>query len=332
MALIALANAAFRKTKPNWKAAGKVAVITGGSRGLGLRLAEEFVKAGAKVVLVARAPEELERGKELLLTRAANTNPDDVFLISCDLKESAECKRLIEEATEHFGRVDILINDAGVIYVGPIEQHPIEAYRDAMEIDYFATVQTTLAVLPQMLKRREGRIVNIASIGGKLPVPHLAPYVGAKFAKVGFSETLNAEVRSKGVQVTTVCPGLMRTGSYPNAKVVGDREEEYRWFSISASIPGIAHSAEGAARKIFQATAEGRAEITIGWDAYLAARAYGVAPDFTQYIAHLANQFILPKAGGSSTPVEAKRVRAPQSSWWRSFSDLLTKTHNQPNA
>ncbi len=225
-----------------------------------------------------------------------------------------------------------MINNAGTIHVGPIEQMPIETYREAMEIDYFAMVQTTQAVLPQMLRRGEGKIVNITSIGGKIPVPHLAPYVGSKFAAVGFSETLHAEMRSKGIQVTTVCPGLMRTGSYPNAIVAGNREREYRWFSLSASIPGVAHSAEGAARKIFEATCEGRAEITIGFDAYVAARIHGLSPEFTQYAGSLAHEFILPEPGGSAKPVSAQKVRPPRSKLWRSFSEKLTRTHNQPSA
>jgi short-subunit dehydrogenase len=329
---VALASSALRKPKPLWSASGKVVVITGSSRGLGLNLAEQFALAGAQVVLSARDRNELERAKTQLLSRRASIQSDQFLIIPCDLNRPEDCKRLVEEATNHWGRVDVLINNAGVIHIGPIEQLPLETYREAMEIDYFAMVQTTHAVLPQMLRRGDGRIVNITSIGGKMPVPHLAPYVGSKFAAVGFSETLHAEMRSKGVQVTTVCPGLMRTGSYPNAIVVGHREREYRWFSLSASIPGIAHSAEGAARKIFEATCEGRAEITVGFDAYLAARLHGFSPAFTQYAGSLANEFILPEPGGSNTPVSAQKIRPPRSKLWRSFSDLLTRAHNQPSA
>jgi len=328
----ALASSRLRKQKQNWTATGKAVVITGSSRGLGLNLAEEFALAGARVVLAARNGSELERAKEMLLSRRASIQSDQIVTISCDLKVPEDCKRLIEEATHRCGRVDVLINNAGTIHVGPIEQLPIESYRDAMEIDYFAMVQTVYAVLPQMLRRGEGKIVNITSIGGKIPVPHLASYVGSKFAAVGFSETLHAELRSKGIQVTTVCPGLMRTGSYPNAIVVGNRQWEYRWFSLSASIPGIAHSAQGAARKIFEATCQGRAEITVGYDAYLAARMHGLVPEFTQYAGSLANEFILPEAGGSQTPTRGHNLRAPGSKMWRSLSERLTRTHNQPSA
>jgi short-subunit dehydrogenase len=332
----AMAGAALLRTlleKPKSIAvAGKVVIITGGSRGLGLALATEFGKAGARLVLAARDEAELERARGFLLERSAISSADGVLLVPCNLKEAAECEKLIEQATEHFGRVDVLINNAGVIHVGPVEKQPLEAYREAMESNFFSALQTTQAVLPQMLGRHEGAIVNIASIGGKMPVPHLAPYVASKFAEVGFSETLHAELRSKGIRVTTVCPGLMRTGSYPNAIVTGELHQEYRWFSLGASLPGVAHSSKGAARKILQAVVEGQTEITIGWDAYLAARITGLAPDVTQFVGHLANSVILPKPRGTSTPTVATEVKPIQFRPWQILSNWLTRTQNEPTA
>jgi short-subunit dehydrogenase len=321
----------FQKPKPV-SMAGKVVVITGGSRGLGLQMATDFGKAGSRLVLAARDKAELERAPIFLLERGAISNVSDLLLVPCDLTKAAECEKLIQQATEHFGRVDVLINDAGNIHVGPVEKQPLEAYRDSMDANFFSALQTTYAVLPQMLQRKDGAIVNITSIGGKIPVPHLAPYVASKFAAVGFSETLHAELRSKGIRVTTVCPGLMRTGSYPNAIVVGELEKEYRWFSLGASLPGVAHSSEGAARKIFQAVIEGRTEITIGLDAYLAARFAGVAPDATQFIGHLANSVVLPKPRGTSTPTSAQKIKPVQFRPWQKLSNWLTRTQNEPAA
>ncbi|MBV9572939.1 MAG: SDR family NAD(P)-dependent oxidoreductase [Acidobacteriales bacterium] len=321
----------FQKPKP-LSIAGKVVVITGGSRGLGLQLATEFGKAGSRLVLAARDQAELERAPVFLLEQGAISDVSEVLLVPCDLKEAAECEKLIRQATERFGRVDVLINNAGTIHVGPIEKQPLAAYRDAMESNFFSALQTTQAVLPQMLQRREGAIVNITSIGGKIPVPHLAPYVASKFAAVGFSETLHAELRSKGIRVTTVCPGLMRTGSYPNAIVVGELEKEYRWFSLSASLPGLAHSSEAAARTIFQAVVEGRTEITIGVDAYLAARFAGLAPDATQLLGHVANSVILPKPKGTTTPTSAQKIKPIPFRPWQLFSNWLTRTQNEPSA
>jgi short-subunit dehydrogenase len=332
----AIAGAAFLRSlleKPKaMSMAGRVVVITGGSRGLGLQMAAEFGKSGSRLVLAARDEAELERARGFLLERNAILSADRVLLIPCNLKEAAECEKMIQQATEHFGRVDVLVNNAGVIHVGPVEKQPLQAYRDSMESNFFSTLQTIQAVLPQMLQRREGAIVNITSIGGKIPVPHLAPYVASKFAEVGFSETLHAELRSKGIRVTTVCPGLMRTGSYPNAIVVGELEREYRWFSLGASLPGVAHSSAGAARKILQAVVEGQTEITIGWDAYLAARITGIAPDVTQFAAHLANSAVLPKAKGTTTPTSATKIKPIQFRPWQMLSNWLTGTQNEPTA
>jgi short-subunit dehydrogenase len=302
---------------------GKVVVITGGSRGLGLALARELLKQGAHLALAARHEDELQEARETLGT--------DVLTVPCDLSKPEDAERLIEEATRQFGRVDVLINNASVIHVGPVEKQTIESYREAMENNFFTMLNTTYAVLPQMLERRAGAIANIASIGGKIPVPHLAPYVASKFAAVGFSETLHAELRSKGIRVTTINPGLMRTGSYPNALVVGRKEEEYRWFRVSASIPGLAHSASGAARTILQAIAEGQVEIEIGLDAYLAARIHGLVPAASQFVGSVAEQLILPRAGGDSNEETGTEVKAPEGVW-KAWSNLLTRRFHQPEA
>ena len=308
----------------------RVVVITGGSRGLGLALAHEFGCAGASLVLAARDSDELNRAKELLLQHNAVRSAEDVLLVECDLSKPLAAAGLIERATGHFGKVNVLVNNASLIHLGPIEQQPMEAFRESMEVGYFAMVEATKAVLPQMLGRRNGSIVNIASVGGKMPVPHLAPYCGTKFAAVGFSETLHAEVRSKGVHVTTVCPGLMRTGSFPNALVVGDLEKEYAWFATSAAMPGLSNSAERAARKIFRAAVEGRTEITIGPETALAARLHGIAPAVSQFLAHLAEDLLLPEPNGESNITPARSIAPPRSRLFRILTRSLTAPHNEP--
>jgi NAD(P)-dependent dehydrogenase (short-subunit alcohol dehydrogenase family) len=283
---------------------GQVAVITGGSRGLGLALAERFGRAGARLVLAARNVEELTRARNLLLDRRAVRNPDDVLLIPADLTDSAQAASLIHHAIGHFGHIDVLINNAGVIEVGPVENQPLAAYRRAMATNFFAALHTTHAALPHLLERgaksrtstaRRPAIVNIASIGGKFAMPHLLPYIASKFALVGFSEGLHAELRHKGVRVTTVCPGLIRTGSHVQASFAGDQPAEHRWFSLAATTPGLAASTRVAANRIYNAVFDGRTEITITPQAWLAARLSGLAPITTQYLASLANEYFLPQ-------------------------------------
>jgi NAD(P)-dependent dehydrogenase (short-subunit alcohol dehydrogenase family) len=292
-ALTATARAAC-KLRSKWLR-GKIVLITGSSRGLGLALAEEFGRMGTKLALNARDSSELERARALLLRRRAVQDKNDIAIFAGDLRKAEDANELIAQVTGHFGRIDVLVNNAGIITVGPVENQTIDDFRNVMDTNFFAGLHCTLSVLPQMLARRSGSIVNISSIGGKLAVPHMLPYTASKFAVTGFSEGLATELSSKGIRVTTVCPGLMRTGSHLNALFKGDAEREYRWFSLGASFPGISISARSAARKIIRATAFGRREISITPQAMLAARIHGLCPATTSRGMQLMN-FALPPA------------------------------------
>jgi NAD(P)-dependent dehydrogenase (short-subunit alcohol dehydrogenase family) len=293
-----VAAAAAYALKPRPAKRNLVVVITGASRGLGLALAERFGRAGAKLVLASRDLDELIRARNLLVERKAVQSHDDVLLIPADLTDYNQAFNLIDHAVDHFGRIDVLINNAGIIEVGPVQNQPLDAYHRAMDTNFFAALHTIHAALPHMLRRPksagDAAIVNIASIGGKFSMPHLLPYNASKFALVGFSEGLHAELRHKGVRVTTVCPGLMRTGGEAHAHYVGQIEKERRWFQLAARTPILAASVKYAADRIFQAVAAGRAEITITPQAWLAARLVGLAPNTTQYFASLVNHLVLP--------------------------------------
>jgi short-subunit dehydrogenase len=153
-----------------------------------------------------------------------------------------------------------------------------------MESNFFSGLHCTLAVLPQMLQRREGSIANVASIGGRVAVPHLLPYTASKFATVGFSEGLGAELRGRGICVTTICPGLMRTGSHRNAQFTGDAAREYQWFSLASNMPVASASARHAARRIANGIAAGAAEVTITPQALLAARFGNLSPELKRIV------------------------------------------------
>lgn len=278
---------------------GRIVIITGGSRGLGLALADRFGRSGAKLVLCARHYEELVCARTALLSQGAVLSENDILLVQGDLTQTADANRLMEQAIDHFGRIDVLINNAGVIEVGPFENQSFESFQGAMETNFFGAVRAIQAVLPHFIERPpnlgDAAIVNIASIGGKFAMPHMLPYVASKFALVGFSEGLHAELRKKGVRVTTVCPGLMRTGGEVHAHFTGQVSKEQRWFNLGAKTPGIAASVEHAANKIYNAVAAGRAEITITPQAWLAARMAGLAPETTQFLASAVNKYALPE-------------------------------------
>ena len=302
MGLAVGACAAIRKLSSQPIPASSVVLITGGSRGLGLAIASRFAKKPVRLVLAARKQAELEQAQAKLLAENPHLNPEDFYLVAADLSQPAECRRLVSETISRFGRIDVLVNNAGIIEVGPIEAQPVEAFERAMQVNFFAALYTTWAALPHLRAQqplagsRRAAIVNIASIGGKLAVPHMLPYSAAKFALVGFSEGLHAELRHKGIRVTTVCPGLMRTGGENHAQFVGDADAEKKWFLFAAKTPGIATTAEHAANKIYTAVEDGRAEITITPQAWLSARFAGIAPETTQMVNAITNEYILPKA------------------------------------
>ncbi|WP_263381780.1 SDR family NAD(P)-dependent oxidoreductase [Granulicella arctica] len=302
-----IASAAAYALLPRQLKRGQVVVITGGSRGLGFALAERFGRAGAKLVLSSRNDDELEQARENLLARKAVLHEDDILLVSADLTDESQASGLIDAALHTFGHIDILVNNAGIIEVGPVENQSLDAYERAMATNFFAALYTTYAAMPSMLARRAGAIVNIASIGGKFAVPHLLPYVASKFALVGFSEGLHAELRHKGIRVTTVCPGLMRTGGESHAHFTGQVEQEKDWFDLAAKTPMIAASVSHAARRIVNAVAAGRAEITITPQAWLAARIAGLAPETTQWAASMVNQYLLPEPAAENPRPDISR-------------------------
>jgi NAD(P)-dependent dehydrogenase (short-subunit alcohol dehydrogenase family) len=252
---------------------GRVVVITGGSRGLGLLLARELKKAGARLVLLARNRVELAQASQDL------GDDSEVLTIPCDVAEQQQVQHAIESVMRRFGRIDMLVNNAGVIQVGPLEHMTYGDFHHAMNVHFWGALHCTEHVLPHMRRQRSGRIVNIASIGGLIAVPHLAPYAASKFALVGYSDAIRAELAKDGIQVTTVCPGLMRTGSAINAMVKGRHEAEFAWFAALSSLPLVSIGGPRAARRILEAARRGRPHLTITPQARLAAIADRLMPN-----------------------------------------------------
>ena len=279
-----------------WDLDGKVILITGGSRGLGLVMAREFAARGGRVAACARDEEDLQEVREEFAARG-----DHFLSVQCDVSDRAQVQSLLASVEKALGPIDVLVNNAGTILVGPLEHMTLGDFEEVMRINFWGAVYTTLAVLPGMKERRQGRIVNITSIGGKVAFPHLLPYTASKFALAGFSEGLRAELAKDGIWVTTVVPNLMRTGSPRNADFKGDHEREYAWFTISDSLPGASISAERAARQIVRACQNGESEVVVGLPAKLAIIANAVAPGLLSDLLAAGNEWLLPRATGSDT-------------------------------
>ncbi|HEY0081600.1 MAG TPA: SDR family NAD(P)-dependent oxidoreductase [Pyrinomonadaceae bacterium] len=318
------ALAALRKRR-EFDFSGRTILITGGSRGLGLVLARELAREGARLSICARDPRELEAARADLVGRGA-----EVLAFPCDVTDRAQVQEWVRMSEERFGGVDVLINNAGVIQVGPMEVMTLADYEEAMRIHFWAPLYTTLAVLPAMRRRRQGRIVNVSSIGGKIGVPHLEPYSASKFALVGLSEGLRAELSKDGIVVTTVCPGLMRTGSPANAIFKGQHRAEYAWFSISDSLPVSTIQAERAARQIIAGCRRGDAEVILSIQAVVAIKFHQLFPELSADLRGLVNR-LLPAAGGIGT----RRAKGKDSqselspSWLTALSDEAAKRNNE---
>ena len=294
----------------------KIALITGGSRGLGLALAFQFGSRGSRLALCARDQEELNEACHLL----AQKNIEAVGFPT-DISKPAEIVPLVERVIQHFGRIDILVNDAGLIQVAPLDSVRHEDFESAMDLMFWAPVNLSLAVLPHMAQQKSGSIVNITSVGGRVSVPHLLPYSCAKFACVGFSTGLAAEVKSRGVHVLTVVPGLMRTGSYLNAQFGGKAKQEFTWFGLLGNLPGVSISAEKAAGQIIDALAKKQFECTVSLPAKVLVAADALMPNTTRSIMSAVNA-VLPSASVHTHQKPGKDFEPQMNSVFDAFTTL----------
>jgi len=183
----------------------KVIIITGGSSGLGKALAQRFVKEGAHLALIARNVKKLESVKEELSASCRDGQKIEIF--SCDVSDYDSVEQTFTKIVKILGAPDMLINNAGILKEGRFEDLPLSTFRETMDIDFFGVLNCTKAVLPLLKKKGDGRIVNIASLGGKMASYGYAAYCSSKFALVGLTDTLRAELKPCHIKVYLVCPG-----------------------------------------------------------------------------------------------------------------------------
>ena len=297
-AAVALRSAQRRNRRISFQ--GKTVVITGGSRGLGLVMARQLAREGAKLAICARTQSQLDTAEAELRSLGA-----PVYAHQCDLADPAALRNFFAAVRQEFGPIDVLINNAGIILAGPYANTTDADFQDAMNVNFWAAYHATNAVLPDMQAQRFGRIVHVASFGGKVSVPHLLPYSTSKFALVGYSEGLRAEVARDGVLVTTICPGLIRTGSPRQAMVRGQHEKEYAWFKIGDSLPGLSASAEYVASEIIDACRYGEAQRIVSLPAKFAGVVHGLFPGLMTDMLSLVNTLLPnPDPSGHNSPLK----------------------------
>ena len=283
---------------------GKVALITG-SRGFGLAIARELGRRGVRIALCARDEHELRRACASLSRQHIEASP-----FPADLCNASDIAPLVKNVVDRFGGIDILVNNAGEIQVGPFDTFSQTDFKHAMDLMFWAAVNLTFEVLPIMRRQRSGHVVNIASVGGRVSIPHLLPYSCAKFALVGFSTGLSSELRSQHVHVLTVIPGLMRTGSHLHAFFKGKARDEFAWFGLLGNLPGFSVAADYAASSVVDALERRRYVCVISLPAKILTACDAVLPETTRSIFASVNRLLLPKSDGSKQAQQGTALNA----------------------
>ena len=238
------------------------------------------------VALMARDASELARARQ--------TIPSGSFvqLLAGDVTVPSQVEQAVNTLVRQTGRIDVVINNAGQILSAPFDDTTDADFRAMLDVHLWGTLNVTRAALPHLARHGDARVINICSIGSRIPVPHLSAYCASKFAQAGLSGVMAEELRDKGVHVTTVLPGLMRTGSHVQAWFKGNHAQEFALFSLVGSLPGTSMSAERAARTILDAAARRRMEVVLPFTVRQIARAVSLFPNYSQRAMSAVNHFL----------------------------------------
>ncbi|MFI1258272.1 SDR family NAD(P)-dependent oxidoreductase [Streptomyces netropsis] len=272
-------------------------------------MARQLMARGATVTIAARDAAELADAESIL----SGTGPADrVRGAVCDVRDQAAVRDLFAEVAARHGSVDLVIANAGVIQVAPWESVGTQGFRDAMSTIFEGALHTAAEALPHLRRSRAGgRLALIGSVGGLVAVPHLLPYSCAKSAVATLAEGLRAEETARGVTVTAVHPGLMRTGSPLHARFAGAADRQFAWFSALAGAPLVSMDAERAAERIVSGIERRRPRIVLTPAARLAAAAHGLAPAATTRLLSVVARALPRPDGGRSEAVEGHTLDTP---------------------
>jgi uncharacterized protein len=251
--------------------AGKVAVITGASMGIGEAIAKLFVEHGAQVVLLSRDANRAEAARH----RVGNT--DRTLALSCDVRNREEVDRVLSLTLHHFDRIDIWVNNAGHGLLDSVADMDMAACRAMFETNLFGAIACMQAVLPVMKQKGSGTIINISSVAGHIPLPYSAAYSATKFALNAIGKAARIELRKHQINILTVCPGYVRTDFGVNA-VKGSNLQKVR----PASVRGI--TAERVAKATLEGYLKNKREVIVPWTMIPAIKLYQLFPGLLERI------------------------------------------------
>jgi short-subunit dehydrogenase len=248
---------------------GKIAVVTGASMGIGEGIAKMFADQGASVVLLSRDVGRAEAA------RARVGHVERTLALSCDVRNREQIDRVIGLTLQHFGRIDIWVNNAGHGLIDSVAQMDMAACHDLFETNLFGTLSAMQAVIPVMKAQASGTIINISSVAGHIPLPYSAAYSGSKFAMNAMGKAARIELRKRNVNVLTVCPGYVQTEFSANA-VRGSELRKVR----PTSVRGI--TVERVARATLKGYRAGRREVIVPWTMIPVVKLYQLFPGIVE--------------------------------------------------
>jgi 3-dehydrosphinganine reductase len=253
-----------------------IIIITGGSSGLGKALAQRLVTRGANIALIARNEKKLCLVKEELSALGKGGKRIEVF--SCDVSDYDCVEQTFRKIVQTIGVPDILINNAGILREGRFENLSLSIFRETMDIDFFGVLHCIKAVLPLFRKKGSGRIVNISSLGGRMASYGYSAYCSSKFALVGLTDTLRAELKPHNINVHLVCPGEFDSPMVEELNIY--RTEENR--VVTQTVPVL--PLDVVADEILRGIGKGRYLIVPGWMTRLLDLGYRLSPRFSRLI------------------------------------------------
>lgn len=255
-------------------------LITGASQGIGKATALLFANKGYDLVLAARHSDRLT-----VVAQEIQKLDRQALVVPTDVKDPDQVKNLIDKSLEQYGAIDVLVNNAGIYVSGPVESFSLEEWHHVIDTNLCGYVHTIHAILPHMLARSKGAIVNVSSIGGKVPIPYLAPYNATKFGVTGMTAAMHSELKPKGIHVCGIYPNLIKTSFPERAIFTGHDDADAR--SRRQQLEEILHTPfvekpEDVATAIWDGVKHQKAEVVVG-SANLAQTAYNLFPGVVQW-------------------------------------------------
>lgn len=256
-------------------------LITGASQGIGKATALLFARQGYDLALAARQQDRLAAVAQQIQAQGR-----EALAVPTDICDPEQVNVLVQKALAAYGHIDVLVNNAGICMTGPMENTTLDDWQQIMDINFWGCLYTIQALLPQFLERGAGTIVNVGSIGGKMPLPQMTAYCASKYALTGLTETLRLELVPKGIQVCAVHPSVTKSDFLERAQFRGKdaQEAESRRQQMNQVLDSaVASKPEDVAQAIWDIVNNPQAEIVVG-AAAIATTAHRLAPGLSQWI------------------------------------------------